>query len=187
LVGPVSCRPATVCELSVSARIVCLSMPCVLVFVCPVAMHQVSEEDGDRYCTEQGVAWCEVSAKTGAGVQYLFARIGPCCMWGEPLFAHPPPPHTHTLLSPLFTSRQWAAPAYVGACDTATRDPRPPSCALLTAPSTRGAKAPAGGRGRIPGRQRLPSGQVRAVGQPARAGWKRRCACGVVGLLWRRR
>lgn len=58
----------------------CAVKNCVITVVgnkCDVdaSKRQVSEEMGDDYCTGQGVAWCEVSAKTGAGISALFSRI----------------------------------------------------------------------------------------------------------------
>lgn len=40
------------------------------------ARRQVTQEEAQKYAEEEGLMWCEASAKTGEGVQDIFMAIG---------------------------------------------------------------------------------------------------------------
>jgi len=40
------------------------------------ARRQVTQEEAQKYAEEEGLMWCEASAKTGEGVQDIFMTIG---------------------------------------------------------------------------------------------------------------
>lgn len=40
------------------------------------ARRQVTQEEAKKYAEEEGLMWCEASAKTGEGVQDIFMAIG---------------------------------------------------------------------------------------------------------------
>jgi Ras-related protein Rab-5C len=45
------------------------------------ARRQVTQEEAQKYAQEEGLMWCEASAKTGEGVQDIFMTIGLCLDW----------------------------------------------------------------------------------------------------------
>jgi Ras-related protein Rab-5C len=44
------------------------------------ARRQVSQEEAQKFAEEEGLMWCETSAKSGEGVNEIFDRIGASCL-----------------------------------------------------------------------------------------------------------